>query len=154
HQDGDTLTVSGDWHARLQLTLDPPVAPAAAPAAGVDATSAVVHLPETVTMAFGAGGLQSIALANSDATAYGTSATLTRTNEAPFYDDTTRCVVVPCHPSIDRFAFSKQESALFTCGRDAPVKRAGWGLVTTATTPDKLGAPGGAGSLWIELGAG
>jgi hypothetical protein len=154
HRDNDTVTVSGDWHARLQLTLDPPAPSPAAPGVGADATNATVHLPATATMTFGAAGLQSIALSSSDCTAYGNSAAFTRTNDAPFYDDGTRSVVVPCHASIDRFTFATQVSTLFACGRVAPVKRAGLGLVTTVTTADKLGPAGGAGTLWLELGTG
>ena len=77
-----SIIVSGDWHAQLQLNLNPQAPPApAAPAGsavGADAVAAKVDLPAKVTLAFGRVGLASIALTQAKFTAYGTSATLKR----------------------------------------------------------------------------
>jgi hypothetical protein len=153
HVQGRSIVVTGNWHAELKLTLNPPAPPAAAADVGGDAVAAKADLPARATLTLHAGSA-AVTLADSKFTAYGTSATLTGSQAAPFYDEGTRCVVVPCDASIDTFAFAEQQSTLFTCGAEAPLLRAGWSLVTTVTTPDKLGQASGAGSLWLALGKG
>ena len=151
-----SIVVSGTWSANLQLTLDVPGAGAAASAAGVgvDAKNAQVGLPATFGLQFASSGLKSIALADSTLKAYGNSATLKRSAGAPFHDAATQSIVVPCDASIDAFAFADQQSKLFECGPEAPIVRSGWSVLTTLTTPDKLGQASGAGALWLELGSG
>jgi hypothetical protein len=154
---GRSIVVSGDWHAELKLNLDLPAPPAPTPPAspvGADAVAAKVDLPAKVTLAFGRAGLGPITLSQAKLTAYGTSATLKRAQRAPFYDETTRSVVVPCEAGTENFAFAERQSTLFSFGPEAPLTGAGWALVTTVTTPDKLGQASGAGFMWLGLGKG
>ena len=153
-----SITVSGTWKANLQLNLDVPApGSAAVPVSasgndvGVDAKNAQVGLPASLGLEFGSAGLTALALADSSLKAYGNAATLKRSDAAAFHDSATHSIVIPCSISLESFGFAEQQSDLFQCPGSAPVLQAGWSVVTTVTTPDKLGQAAGAGALWLGL---
>ncbi|MCA1581629.1 MAG: hypothetical protein LC796_09625 [Acidobacteria bacterium] len=148
------ITLAGAWRLVLVLQLDPPPAPSAplpAGGPGADAAAASVDLPPSVTLTLDASGARMIDVADSKATAYGTSFQLTRTEDSAFYDGASRSVVVPGAVSRADFPFANLRSTSWKIGDAARIARSGWALPVTVTAPDALGEAAGAGFLWVEL---
>src|SRR5262249_44297018 len=121
---------------------------------GGDATSAQVQLPDTLKLVVGVNGLGSVELPACGFSAYGTSLELRRNQNAPFFDDSTRMVVIPVDSSAPGFQFAEIQSTLFEVRRSGTLFGAGWALPTVVTAPDKLGPATGAGFLWVGMDPG
>ena len=140
-----SVSATGSWNAEIELTLDPP---------GADPAPADVRLPASVRLTLGAAGLGRIDFSDCRLAAYGTSLDLTRNQNAPFFDDSTRTVVIPANASLPRFDFANMQSSLFKVETSGTIFGAGWALPTVVTAPDKLGPANGAGFLWIGIDPG
>ena len=140
-----SVAVTGNWNAEVELTLDPPTA---------SPTPGEVNLPRTLRIMFGAAGLGSVRFTESRLSVYGTSLNLARNQAPPFFDDSTRTLVIPADASASQFDFGGMESALFKVGNSGTIFTAGWALPTVVTTADQLGPANGAGFLWVGINPG
>lgn len=147
----DTITLNGNWQFDLHLTLEHAADAGPVEGPGADAAAAVVNLPSEVTLAFSQTGLARLDLTASSLSAYGSNTHLTRSEDAPFYDELTRALVVPCASSVPEFAFDNVMSTLFGIHSSSKVARSGWALFVATIDPTQLGEADAAGFLWLDL---
>ena len=147
----DTITLDGQWRIDLNLEVDPPQNLDPADGPGADAAHARVELPRRVQIVLEHGKPAVVTFSEASSTAWGTDVTITRSEDAPFYDPIARAVVIPGQASTEAFTFASVRSQVWQIGDTVPIARSGWALPVTATSPAALGEAAGAGALWLEL---
>jgi len=148
----NSITLSGAWSVKLNLTLELPANPTPSAGVGSDVSHAIIHLPTTLTLSFSSAGLQ-VMLGDADATLYGDTVQMQRNASAPLFDPLSKSVVVPMNFQGD-LHFSEVNSDLWNVSGPAKIISAGWSLPTLALDPSNLGAANGAGNLWFSFGSG
>jgi hypothetical protein len=155
------LALGGDTYVAplgATLTLEAAVAPAAAAAPGADAgpdgAAATFTPPAVVTLEFTQSAATFNAVADSSASAYGTTVDLHWTGAAPALGPELPQVLVPCTASAASFSFATVASELFEPAGTATVTGASWALPLAAVPLAALPESAGPGAGEVLLGAG
>lgn len=155
------LALDGDTYVAplgATLTLDATLAPAAAAAPGADAgpdgAAATFTPPAAVTLEFTQSAATFSAVADSSASAYGTTIELHWTGTAPTLAPELPQVLVPCTASAASFSFATVASELFEPTGTATITGASWALPLAAVPLAALPESAGPGAGEILLGAG
>jgi hypothetical protein len=148
---GDVVTLQGDWSIQLALVLERTATEPSQNRTGPDSAKANIHLPANVRITLSAARSPSIELDDFDATAYGSSVRFRRTHDAPFLDEPTHAVIVPCETASRTFAFANALDTTFQVSGTVPITRGGWALLITTTSADALGEADSAGAAWLQL---
>ncbi|HZU27466.1 MAG TPA: hypothetical protein VFA04_18200, partial [Bryobacteraceae bacterium] len=137
-----------------KVTLAPAPPPSGSGGTGQDAAAAVFTPPSDVNIHFRDGGTAFDVIADSSATAYGSTIALHWNKSAPFQLGGLPLMVVPCDAAPASFGFATVASTVFTPTGSAPITAAGWALPLSATTISTLPEAAGPGAAAIEFGAG
>jgi len=149
---GGTYVAPAGTTLTLTASLAPPAPGTGTP--GADLTGATIALPATVTITFTQAAATVQALANSSATLYGSTVSLTWNHATPQALTGFPAILIPCAASVTGFDFKTVASKVFQPSGHAALNGAGWSLPVATSTVTALGEAAGAGSLVLELGAG
>ncbi|MFD6916867.1 hypothetical protein [Streptomyces virginiae] len=132
---GSSVTVDRRWRLRVEPDLEvPPAGPVSTSDPGMDAAQAVVNLPASAAFEF-TPTRSACQFADAEATVYGSTIRLTRSQEPPRYEHTSRAIVVPGEPSESEFAFTDVRSDLWSVRGTATLGDCGWALPVSRLLP-------------------
>lgn len=132
---GSSVTVDRRWRLRVEPDLEVPQSgPVSTSCPGTDAAQAVVSLPASAAFEFTPTG-KACHFADAEATVYGSTIRLTRSQDPPRYEHTARTIVVPGEPSESEFAFTDVRSDLWSVSGTATLGDCGWALPVSRLLP-------------------
>jgi hypothetical protein len=143
---GATLTVT--------VTLSPAPPPVTTGGPGADADAAAFTPPPNVTIRFQQSGAAFTGVADSIASAYGSTVKLQWKQQTPVQVTGLSLIVVPCDASPPNFAFHTVNSTLFTPSGIGAITLAGWALPLASTSITSLPEAVGPGTGLVEFGVG
>jgi len=141
----------------LHLDLQQQPAPPVTGPAGSDAAAAVVALPSALDLQFSL-STSRLDVGGSSCTAFGCTATLARTSQAPLWLGVINQILVPCRAHVEgrepgRFHVSSSTSSLCTAEGAGDIDPAftGWLLPVTRADAQTLGTAAGTGALCLTM---
>ena len=157
--DAGKIVIKPGINATLHLQLDQNVVSGSSSAAGFDATTAEIKLPETCSLKFNTATGQ-LSAANASCTVFGSEAEFKFLNTAPVWIAPIAQILIPYSvkttgESPNVFRIRSSDSLLCNLDNRAKIGPAsGWLLPATKIDPQQLGRAAGTGALCIGLGKG